>query len=87
MQRLERILADAADEIPTFLTPTEWQHIGNQIEAAFIFARADFVKVSCRHNPNQSLSADDRFANIENKREKSKDCRDCSGDGSDGRQP
>jgi hypothetical protein len=23
--------------------PTEWQHIGNQIDAAMIFARADFV--------------------------------------------
>jgi hypothetical protein len=26
-------------------TATEWQHIGNQIDAAFIFARADFAKV------------------------------------------
>ena len=25
--------------------PTEWQHIGNEIDAAFIFARADFVNV------------------------------------------
>ena len=25
--------------------PTEWQRIGNQIDAAFIFARADFVKL------------------------------------------
>ena len=25
--------------------PTEWQHIGNEIDAAFIFARADFVSV------------------------------------------
>src|SRR5690242_13627177 len=25
--------------------PTEWQHIGNQINAAMIFARADFLKV------------------------------------------
>jgi len=25
--------------------PTEWQHIGNQINAAFIFARSDYVKV------------------------------------------
>jgi hypothetical protein len=25
--------------------PTEWQHIGNQIDAAFIFARADLVSV------------------------------------------
>jgi hypothetical protein len=25
--------------------PTEWQRIGNQIDAAFIFARADFVNV------------------------------------------
>ena len=22
---------------------TEWQHVGNQIDTAFIFARADFV--------------------------------------------
>ena len=26
--------------------PTEWQHIGNQIDAAMIFARADFVNVN-----------------------------------------
>jgi hypothetical protein len=25
--------------------PTEWQHIGNQIDAAMIFARTDFVNV------------------------------------------
>jgi hypothetical protein len=25
--------------------PTEWQHIGNQIDAAFIFGRSDFVNV------------------------------------------
>jgi hypothetical protein len=25
--------------------PTEWQQIGNQIKAAMIFARADFVNV------------------------------------------
>jgi hypothetical protein len=25
--------------------PTEWQRIGNQIDAAMIFARADFVSV------------------------------------------
>jgi hypothetical protein len=25
--------------------PAEWQHIGNQINAAFVFARSDFVKV------------------------------------------
>ena len=25
--------------------PTEWQRIGNQIKAEFIFARADFVNV------------------------------------------
>jgi hypothetical protein len=28
--------------------PTEWQHIGNQISAAMIFARADFVNVRYR---------------------------------------
>jgi hypothetical protein len=26
---------------------TQWQHIGNQIDAAMIFARADFVNVHC----------------------------------------
>jgi hypothetical protein len=25
--------------------PTEWQRIGNQIDAAFVFARPDFVNV------------------------------------------
>jgi hypothetical protein len=25
--------------------PTEWQRIGNQIDAAMIFARADFLSV------------------------------------------
>jgi hypothetical protein len=25
--------------------PTEWQRIGNQIDAAFVFALADFVEV------------------------------------------
>ena len=25
--------------------PTEWQRIGDEIKAAFVFARADFVKV------------------------------------------
>jgi hypothetical protein len=27
------------------LDPTEWQHIIDQIDAAFIFARADFISV------------------------------------------
>jgi len=26
--------------------PPEWQRIGNQIDAAFIFARSDFVNVN-----------------------------------------
>jgi len=26
--------------------PTKWQRIGNQIDAAIIFARTDFVKVA-----------------------------------------
>jgi hypothetical protein len=30
---------------PVIPQPTEGQHIGNQINAALIFARADFVKV------------------------------------------
>ena len=33
----------------TIPQPTEWQRIGNQIDAASIFARADFVKVRDRH--------------------------------------
>ena len=40
-------ISDCVDDrvrlgIPQF---SEWQHIGNQINAAMIFARADFVKV------------------------------------------
>jgi hypothetical protein len=27
--------------------PTEWQRVGNQIDAAKIFARVDFVGVHC----------------------------------------
>jgi hypothetical protein len=27
--------------------PFEWQRIGNQIDAAFVFARADFVSAHC----------------------------------------
>jgi len=30
--------------------PTEWQHIGDQIDAALIFARYDFVKVNGMHS-------------------------------------
>jgi hypothetical protein len=30
--------------------PTKRQHIGNQIKAAFIFARADFVSVRGTHH-------------------------------------
>jgi hypothetical protein len=26
--------------------PTEWQHFGDQIDAAIVFTRADFVNVS-----------------------------------------
>ena len=29
--------------------PTEWQRIGDDIKAAFVFARADFVKVRWLH--------------------------------------
>ena len=29
----------------TIPQPTEWQHIGNEIDAALIFARSDFVNV------------------------------------------
>jgi len=30
---------------PSVSQATEWQRIGNQIDAAFIFARPDFVSV------------------------------------------
>ena len=38
----DRIAGGVQSVIPE---PTEWQRIGNQIDAAMIFARADFVKV------------------------------------------
>ena len=31
---------------PSIPQATEWQHIGNEIDAAMVFARADFVNVS-----------------------------------------
>jgi len=34
--------------------PTEWQRIGNEIDTAFIFARADFVNV--HHNCGGTFS-------------------------------
>ncbi len=34
---------------PSVPQATEWQRIGNQIDAAMIFARADFVKVRWLH--------------------------------------
>ena len=36
--------------------PTEWQHIGNQINAALIFARADFVNAQGMHDAPASDS-------------------------------
>ena len=30
---------------PAVQKPTEWQHIGNEIDAAFVFAGTDFVNV------------------------------------------
>ena len=30
---------------PVIPEPTEWQHIGNEIDAAFVFARSDFIDV------------------------------------------
>ena len=36
---------------PVVPQPTEWQRIGNQINAAFIFARADFVSVLSKGHP------------------------------------
>jgi hypothetical protein len=37
--------ASAIRQSKTILEPTEWQRIGNQIDAATIFAPADFVSV------------------------------------------
>jgi len=34
--------------------PTEWQHIGNEINAAFIFARANVVSVDRFWNLSES---------------------------------
>jgi hypothetical protein len=41
---LSAFLAEPADEFQPFLL-TEWQRIGNEINAAMIFARANFVNV------------------------------------------
>jgi hypothetical protein len=35
---------------PGVAEPTKWQHIGNEINAAFVFARADFVNVHASFN-------------------------------------
>jgi hypothetical protein len=35
--------------------PTEWQRIGNQIDAAMISARADFVSLDAHKQPDVSL--------------------------------
>ena len=46
-------LAEVNEENPdsvVYPQATEWQHIGNQIDAAFIFARADFVIVHFLRN-------------------------------------
>jgi hypothetical protein len=41
-----RVADCVADCVPLAIPQSpEWQHIGNQINAAFIFARADFVNV------------------------------------------
>jgi hypothetical protein len=40
LQRKNKYVADSE--------PTEWQRIGDEIDAAFIFARADFVSVTGR---------------------------------------
>jgi aminomuconate-semialdehyde/2-hydroxymuconate-6-semialdehyde dehydrogenase len=40
--RQSKTTARSCEALPQ---PTEWQHIGNQINAAFIFARADFKNV------------------------------------------
>jgi hypothetical protein len=42
---------------------TEWQRIGNQIDAAFIFARADFVNVHGRNQPMESWPHHSPFGN------------------------
>jgi len=46
--------------------PTEWRRIGDEIEAAFIFARVDFVKMTTTLRLHQaatvdSVPAQDRF--------------------------
>jgi hypothetical protein len=40
-------VSDSVRDCIWFAVPqsTEWQHIGNQIDAALIFARADFVSL------------------------------------------
>jgi len=38
---------------------TEWQRIGNQIDAAMIFARADFINVLNVFHDETNLSAGD----------------------------
>jgi len=38
--------------------PTEWQRIGNQMDAAFVFTWSDFVKVYrevTRHEPTEAF--------------------------------
>ena len=43
---LTQVIPFVADRVRLAVTqPTKWQRIGNQIDAAMIFARADFVKV------------------------------------------
>jgi hypothetical protein len=41
-----------------FHSPPKWQRIRNQIDAAMIFARADFVNVHGLHNGWQQMIKD-----------------------------
>ena len=45
---MHRVADCVADRIRSVVPqPTEWQNSANQIDAAFIFAQVDFVKVHC----------------------------------------
>ncbi len=43
MVRVSDCVADRV--LPGIPQPSEWQRIGNKIDAAFVFPRADFVNV------------------------------------------
>ncbi len=73
MLRIVGCVADCCFGVPQ---ATEWQRVGNQIEAALIFARADFVGIACfglgERIVNQSLltppDSDDRDLDVRKER-------------------